>query len=136
MNTYVGRNDLCPCGSRKKYKKCCLGKKDNPEYSDVNNFAEIYKRTRKESRIKECIHPDKKHCSERVIGAHSIQNNRILAKISDNGFESRHFDSRKAHKITSTGFSNAVFGAVYSKRRSSRVITFVKTPLYSFLFNP
>ncbi len=19
----VGRNDLCPCGSRKKYKKCC-----------------------------------------------------------------------------------------------------------------
>lgn len=21
-----GRNDLCPCGSRKKYKKCCLGK--------------------------------------------------------------------------------------------------------------
>ena len=21
--TPVGRNDLCPCGSRKKYKKCC-----------------------------------------------------------------------------------------------------------------
>ena len=21
--TKVGRNDLCPCGSRKKYKKCC-----------------------------------------------------------------------------------------------------------------
>ena len=20
----VGRNDLCPCGSGKKYKKCCL----------------------------------------------------------------------------------------------------------------
>ena len=20
---YAGRNDLCPCGSRKKYKKCC-----------------------------------------------------------------------------------------------------------------
>lgn len=20
----VGRNDLCPCGSKKKYKKCCL----------------------------------------------------------------------------------------------------------------
>jgi uncharacterized protein YecA (UPF0149 family) len=19
----IGRNDLCPCGSRKKYKKCC-----------------------------------------------------------------------------------------------------------------
>lgn len=23
----IGRNDLCPCGSGKKYKKCCLGKK-------------------------------------------------------------------------------------------------------------
>jgi len=20
----IGRNDLCPCGSGKKYKKCCL----------------------------------------------------------------------------------------------------------------
>lgn len=24
--TYTGRNDPCPCGSGKKYKKCCLGK--------------------------------------------------------------------------------------------------------------
>ncbi|MDR1208027.1 MAG: SEC-C domain-containing protein [Holosporales bacterium] len=24
MNPKVGRNDLCPCGSGKKYKKCCL----------------------------------------------------------------------------------------------------------------
>jgi len=24
----VGRNDPCPCGSGKKYKKCCLGKED------------------------------------------------------------------------------------------------------------
>lgn len=23
----IGRNDLCPCGSGKKYKKCCLGEK-------------------------------------------------------------------------------------------------------------
>jgi len=22
----AGRNDLCPCGSGRKYKKCCLGK--------------------------------------------------------------------------------------------------------------
>ncbi|MBD9124484.1 MAG: SEC-C metal-binding domain-containing protein [Eisenbergiella sp.] len=22
----TGRNDLCPCGSGKKFKKCCLGK--------------------------------------------------------------------------------------------------------------
>jgi uncharacterized protein YecA (UPF0149 family) len=22
----IGRNDPCPCGSGRKYKKCCLGK--------------------------------------------------------------------------------------------------------------
>jgi uncharacterized protein YecA (UPF0149 family) len=22
----LGRNDLCPCGSGKRFKKCCLGK--------------------------------------------------------------------------------------------------------------
>lgn len=26
MLSKVGRNDLCPCGSGKKYKRCCLGK--------------------------------------------------------------------------------------------------------------
>ncbi len=26
MNNMSGRNDLCPCGSGKKYKKCCMGK--------------------------------------------------------------------------------------------------------------
>lgn len=24
--TKIGRNDLCPCGSGKKYKKCCMEK--------------------------------------------------------------------------------------------------------------
>ncbi|HZU29759.1 MAG TPA: SEC-C metal-binding domain-containing protein [Candidatus Angelobacter sp.] len=23
----LGRNDLCPCGSGRKFKKCCLGSK-------------------------------------------------------------------------------------------------------------
>ena len=26
VSRQVGRNDPCPCGSAKKYKKCCLGK--------------------------------------------------------------------------------------------------------------
>jgi len=30
----VGRNDPCPCGSGKKYKKCCLGK-EAPARSDA-----------------------------------------------------------------------------------------------------
>jgi hypothetical protein len=28
MSYRVGRNDPCPCGSGKKYKKCCLGSRD------------------------------------------------------------------------------------------------------------
>jgi len=29
--TKVGRNDPCPCGSGKKYKKCCMGKEKNQD---------------------------------------------------------------------------------------------------------
>ena len=29
----IGRNDLCPCGSGKKYKKCCLQKNQRIEFS-------------------------------------------------------------------------------------------------------
>lgn len=40
----TGRNDPCPCGSGKKYKKCCLGKDtlSNPEDSSdrINNLSE------------------------------------------------------------------------------------------------
>ena len=81
----IGRNDQCPCGSGKKYKYCCLGKEDNPYYSDINKFPKLYKETRKEARIKECLYPDKSLCSERIVSAHSIQNNKILSKIADNG---------------------------------------------------
>ena len=85
MGKKIGRNDPCPCGSGKKYKKCCLGKADNPDYSDILKLPEIYKAARKAARFKECIHPDKESCSEKIIGAHSIQNNKILSKIADNG---------------------------------------------------
>ncbi len=58
----VGRNDLCPCGSGKKYKKCCMNKKDEKKVnpldeldlpmathfplsdSDINNFYAIWTR--------------------------------------------------------------------------------------------
>jgi hypothetical protein len=31
----TGRNDLCPCGSGKKYKNCCLGKKSATSVSQI-----------------------------------------------------------------------------------------------------
>jgi len=30
MSKKIGRNDPCPCGSGKKYKKCCLDSKSVP----------------------------------------------------------------------------------------------------------
>lgn len=27
-NPKIGRNDPCPCGSGRKYKKCCMNKKE------------------------------------------------------------------------------------------------------------
>lgn len=85
MSNKIGRNAPCPCGSGKKYKNCCYGREDNPEYSNPANFALNYKEMRKAARIKECIYPDPSSCSEKIIKAHSIQNNKILVKISDNG---------------------------------------------------
>ena len=85
MGKKIGRNDKCPCGSGKKYKYCCLRKEDNPDYSNPAKFAEVYKAARKAARFKECVHPDKENCSEKIIGAHSVQNNKILSKIADNG---------------------------------------------------
>lgn len=34
--TEPGRNDNCPCGSGKKYKKCCLPKKESTVVGDLN----------------------------------------------------------------------------------------------------
>ncbi len=81
----IGRNAPCPCGSGKKYKKCCLGKENNPDYSIPENISVIYKQLRKSAQFKECLYPDHSRCSEKIIKAHSIQNNKILSKISDNG---------------------------------------------------
>jgi len=33
----VGRNDLCPCGSGKKFKNCCMSKQNWDEKVNINN---------------------------------------------------------------------------------------------------
>lgn len=81
----IGPNDPCPCGSGKKYKKCCRDKGDDTSFSNPEAFQRNYRELRKNARFKECIYPDHSTCSEKVIGAHSIQNNKILARIADNG---------------------------------------------------
>ena len=34
----IQRNDLCPCGSGLKYKKCCLGNQKSPQGADVREL--------------------------------------------------------------------------------------------------
>ena len=79
----IGRNELCPCGSRKKYKRCCLIK------TEEQRLAEAVKTSMQnigsEARIKRCLYPNQNECSGKIVKAHAIQNNRILNKIAENG---------------------------------------------------
>ena len=79
----VGRNDLCPCGSGLKYKKCCLNKSEKQKMAEAITYS--LENIKRESRIKQCLHPNKKECSSKIIKAHAIQNNRILNKIAVDG---------------------------------------------------
>lgn len=81
----IGRNETCPCGSGKKYKKCCIDKVDDLTFMEPSNFIKNFKEIKNQSRIKQCLHPSQDECSEKIIGAHSIQNNKVLKQISDNG---------------------------------------------------
>lgn len=88
MRKKIGRNESCPCGSGKKFKKCCINIVDSPddkEFINPNNVPENYKNLKRHSRIKQCLHPDQSSCSEKIIKAHSIQNNKILKNIARNG---------------------------------------------------
>ncbi|MFA4833668.1 MAG: SEC-C metal-binding domain-containing protein [Patescibacteria group bacterium] len=75
-------NKPCHCGSGKKYKKCC---KDKDEYMKKEKINAALRKELNIGSIKECLFPDKTGCSEKVIKAHSIQNNRILDVLSENG---------------------------------------------------
>ncbi|MBW2144739.1 MAG: type I methionyl aminopeptidase [Deltaproteobacteria bacterium] len=47
----VGRNDPCPCGSGRKFKKCCLGKDQNPKSGNIKDlYFQKYKIQLKENK--------------------------------------------------------------------------------------
>ena len=83
MRNKIGRNEKCPCGSGKKYKKCCLKKSSQELYFE--KMHKLIGESRGEAYIKQCLHPNPEECDEKIIKAHSIQNNRILKRISTNG---------------------------------------------------
>ncbi len=85
MSKKLGRNDLCWCGSGKKYKKCHLNKEEYQEiknYEIANNFKNVLKE-------KTCKVPDnlKHECSKKIIKAHTISKSANLKNISNNNKE-------------------------------------------------
>ena len=101
----IGRNAPCPCGSGKKYKKCCLNKTKEQRIAEA--AIKSMQNIKNESRIKRCLHPNQNECSGKIIKAHAIQNNRILNKIAENGM-----------LVTLDGTSHYMFQTSDTKGRS------------------
>jgi len=74
----TGRNSPCPCGSGKKYKKCCLTKQNNSGKLDKEAHLKALK---KSFAWKRCLHPDKAKglCHGDIVQAHTIP--RYLLKL-------------------------------------------------------
>ena len=100
----IGRNEPCPCGSGKKYKKCCLNKTEEERLAEAIRYSNS--NIKNEARIKHCLHPNKDECSEKIVKAHAIQNNRILNRIAENGIV-----------ITMDGTDHLIFQSSDSKGR-------------------
>lgn len=100
----TGRNESCPCGSGLKYKKCCLNKTEMERHAEA--LIDINRTIGRDARIKRCMHPNKEECSDNIIKAHAIQNNRILKKLSVMGCV-----------MTMDGTSNLIFQGVDNKGR-------------------
>ncbi len=49
------------------------------------HFSKIFSKLRKGCKFKGCLFPDKSNCSTKIVQAHSIQRNKILTKIAENG---------------------------------------------------
>jgi SEC-C motif len=48
----VGRNDPCPCGSRFKFKRCCLRKEERPAaYTSAERASAVAKLMRFSARV-------------------------------------------------------------------------------------
>ena len=63
-------------------------------------------------KFKECVFPDQSHCSEKVIKAHSIQKNKILNRIAENGM------------LISSGIGKTLFTKEFEKIGISSASTF------------
>ncbi len=79
------RNKLCICGSGKKWKAC--GYLNNKLHQDSLKKPVSVKMAQmfKNAEVMTCLYPIKDQCKGGIVNAHSIQNNKILKKLSKNG---------------------------------------------------
>lgn len=70
--------EKCLCGSGKKFKFCCYKNKDL-EFHNVNEACNYSKKN--VPKLSFCIHADN-DCDKEIINSHSIQNNKIISKLS------------------------------------------------------
>ncbi|MGE6259905.1 YecA family protein [Heyndrickxia sporothermodurans] len=77
----VNRNEPCPCGSGKKYKKCCLLKDNIVQISEVRE--ERFLQERHELIMKLMSFLDRKISRNQVLQLHSEFRRRTQGKISD-----------------------------------------------------
>lgn len=77
----IGRNEPCWCGSRRKYKKCHLGRASaapTPYHESAKELLSL------RAGAKKCLHPmpGNAQCGSPVIEAHSISRNGALTRIA------------------------------------------------------
>ncbi len=79
----IGRNDLCWCGSGKKYKKCHLGREDKKPIAPWQTDQE-FKRLLEQ---RQCLAPGpwKHNCSPQISRAHTVPRSGSLARIARDG---------------------------------------------------
>lgn len=84
--------ELCPCGSEDKFKFCCYQKAREARHKEIAEYKYSEQRINhmailewEKADFKTCLGFNKEECSSVIKGAHSIQNNRFLNRISKDG---------------------------------------------------
>lgn len=83
FNKNIGRNDLCWCGSQKKYKKCHLNRDKQKPLEPWLASKELNQKFSKPI----CSSPNSYHqyCSKKIIKAHTIPKSSSLKAIAKDG---------------------------------------------------
>ncbi|GAA3645283.1 SEC-C domain-containing protein [Asaccharospora irregularis] len=79
-NFIFNSREKCPCTSGKLYKDCCKVKKPK-EFHSQGEFLHLVGKMMKKSRIKVCLYNGCTAKGKNIIGAHALQENRILSKL-------------------------------------------------------